>query len=555
MKNISPEKTTKSDTKKTILMFIVFFLISEFFIVRPLRRKFENKQNEAKKVEQVNKNTLDNNEEYVNDVIGEDILIENDYLALNINTKGLKIDDVILKKYKKNVEANDKIKLLDENYSIDVNWLSFTENVSLPNENSLWKASKIKNNMVFSYDNNEGIIFRIILSLDDKYMLNIEQVVENNKYTRLYLKPFWQISKKQAENKADLNSFNGGIGVFNNKLEEIKVKKLKNKNIEYMDFDWAGLTSKYWLTAIINNERSNGNINFLKKDNIVKMQYTTKSNMVIVKNSFVGVKNKIFIGAKDINILKEYEINSNIKLFDRSIDFGLFYFLSKPLNTLLNFFSNIVHNFGLAIILLTVIVKLILYPTVKKSFISMAKMKKAQPEMKRIQEKYKADKVGMQQELMKLYKKYDLNPLSGILPLFVQIPVFFSLYKVISVSLNMRQAPFFGYIKDLASADPTTIFNLFGLLPYDVNFKVGLLPCIMALSMYIQQKITENMQKNDSVELSEQMKATTSFMKYLPLMFLFMFSGFPAGLLLYWIFNNIITILQQIYITKRYINK
>ncbi|MBO4956700.1 MAG: membrane protein insertase YidC [Rickettsiales bacterium] len=550
MKNISPAK--KGETTKTIIMFIIFFLISEFIIVRPLRNKMESKQREAKEIEQMELEEQKNNVD--NGIAGENIIIENEYLKLNINTKGLRLNDVVLKKYKNNVNFDEKVKILNNNYYVDINWLSFTNGLKLPDNNSLWTVKTNNNNTIFSYDNEEGVIFRVILSLDDKYMLNINQVVENNKYNRLYVKPFWQIIQKQNKDNADLTAFAGGIGVFNEKLEEIKLKKLKNKNIEFEKFNWAGLTSKYWLASFINNEKSNGTVNYLQKGNVVKVQYTTKNNVIVLKDSFVGTKNKIFIGAKDLDILKEYRDKENVKLFDRSVDFGLFYFLAKPLNSVLDFFNDIVHNFGVAIILLTIIIKMILYPSVKKSFISMAKMKKAQPEMKRIQEKYKNDKLAMQQELLKLYKKYELNPMSSITPLFIQIPVFFSLYKVISVNLNMRHAPFFAYIKDLSGADPTSIFNLFGLLPFDVPFKVGLLPCIMALSMYIQQKITDKMQ-GGSENINEDMKAANGMLKYLPLLFLFMFSGFPAGLLLYWIFNNIITILQQMYITNKYMKK
>lgn len=553
MKNISPVK--KRDTKKTIILFLICFLISEFFIVRPLRKNIENKQKEAKEIEQLAQEEKLNSINDDENVVGKDVVLENDYLKLTLNTKGLQIKNVVLKKYKTTVDSNENVKILNDNYFIDINWLSFTEGLILPTKNSLWATKQTDDGkMIFSYDNKDGVIYKIILSLDEKYLLNIEQVVENNKYNRLYLKPFWQITQKQSKDKADLTAFNGGIGVFNDKLDEIKIKKLKNNNIEFEKFNWAGLTSKYWLTAIINEEKANGTINYLQKAGAVKVQYTTANNLIVLKDSFVGTKNKIFIGAKDLDVLKEYRDTQNIKLFDRSVDFGLFYFLSKPLNSVLEFFYNIVHNYGLAIILLTVIIKVILYPTVKKSFISMAKMKKAQPEMKRIQEKYKGDRLAMQQELVKLYQKYELNPMSSITPLLIQIPVFFSLYKVISVNLDMRQAPFFGYIKDLSSADPTTIFNLFGLLPYDVGFKVGLLPCIMALSMYIQQKITDKMQ-NGEEGMSDEVKAMNRSMKYLPLLFLFMFSGFSSGLLVYWIFNNVITIIQQLYINKKYIKK
>lgn len=553
MKNISPVK--KRDIKKTIILFLIFFLISEFFIVRPLRKNIENKQKEAKEIEQLAQEEKLNSINDDENITGENVILENNYLKLTLNTKGLQVKDVILKKYNNSVNSNENVKILNDNYYIDINWLSFTEGLILPTKNSLWNVEKSNDNKtIFSYNNKDGVIYKIILSLDEKYLLNIEQVVENNKYNRLYLKPFWQITQKQSKDKTDLTAFNGGIGVFNDKLDEIKIKKLKNNNIEFEKFNWAGLTSKYWLTAIINEEKSNGTVNYLQKAGAVKVQYTTSNNLIVLKDSFVGTKNKIFIGAKDLDVLKEYRDTQNIKLFDRSVDFGLFYFLSKPLNSVLEFFYSIVHNYGLAIILLTVIIKVILYPTVKKSFISMAKMKKAQPEMKRIQEKYKGDRIAMQQELVKLYQKYELNPMSSITPLLIQIPVFFSLYKVISVNLDIRQAPFFGYIKDLSSADPTTMFNLFGLLPYDVGFKVGLLPCIMALSMYIQQKITDKMQ-NGEEGMSDEVKAMNRSMKYLPLLFLFMFSGFSSGLLIYWIFNNIITIIQQLYISKKYIQK
>lgn len=536
-------------------MFIILFLISEFFIVKPLKNKIIRQQEEKVEIEALAETERIKKEEG-NNIIGEDVIIENDYLRIKVNTKGLILNNVDLKKYNKTVNSDEKVKLLNDNYNISLNWLSFTNGLKLPDINSLWKVEKDNDKTNFIYDNGDGVIFKVILSLDEKYMLNVEQIVENNKYNKVYVKPFWQIMIKQDDNNVDYTSFNGGIGVFNKeKIEEIKIKKMKKNNVEYEKFNWAGFTNKYWLTAIINGEKYNGTINYLKKLDTIKVQYTTKSNVIVAKNSFVGTKNKIFIGAKDKNILKEYQNKENIQLFDRSIDFGMFYILAKPMDVILDFCNKITHNFGIAIIILTIIIKMLLYPTVKKSFISIAAMKKAQPEMQKIQETYKNDRIGMQQELVKLYKKYNLNPLSGILPLFIQIPVFFSLYKVISVSLNMRQAPFFGYIKDLASADPTTIFNLFGLLPYEIGYKVGLLPCIMALSMYIQQKITDNMQKTDNINMSEQMKATNSMLKYLPLVFLFIFSGFPAGLLLYWIFNNIITILQQLYITKKYIDK
>lgn len=537
---------TKKSFGQTVFLFLIFFILSDFLIIRPIKNRAEREQKIKNTQEEIN---MARSIQSKNDIVGEDIYIENDYLKLKINTKGLSINDVELKKYKESVNSNKNIKILkdtiDEFNKVNVGWLSYTKNLIIPDNDSVWTHKKIDNIDIFSFDNKEGVVFKIILSLDDKYMLNIDQVIENNSNSRIFIRPFWQMERYSA--KEDLTAFNGGIGYFNGKLEEIKTKKLDKKNMEFNSFSWGGLTNKYWLTAIINND-SNGKINFFKDNAVVKVQYITKNNLIILENSSVKTQNKIFIGAKDIEILKEYKDNQNIPMFDRSIDFGLFYIISKPMNSLLNFLNEITHNFGLAIILLTIIVKMILYPTTKKSLISAAKMKKAQPELKRMQNLYKNDKVKLQQEILKLYKKYDFNPLSGILPLFIQIPIFFSLYKVISVSLYMRQAPFFGYLKDLSTGDPTTIFNLFGLLPFDVSFKIGLLPCLMAVTMFIQQKLTEN-----NANLSEDMKSANSVVKYMPIMFLFMFSGFPSGLLLYWVSNNIITILQQLYINKKYV--
>lgn len=571
MKNINPEKNDKKRIiLKKIILFIIFFVLVDTFFTKPLKKKIEDNQREKlemEKEEEEERKLASVNEIKTtkNNVILEpkDINLENDYIKLTVNTKGLLLDNLILKKYKVSVDDDEKVKLLKhedrENFNfININWLSDNENLKLPDKNSIWIANKdiledLNDKIVFSYDNEEGLIFKVILSLDEKYMINIEQIVENNTTDRINLKPIWQIQRRQkTQDRNELVSFSGAIGVFNNKMEEIKEKKLKKNNIEFEKFNWAGITSKYWLTAIINEDFSNGKINMLKVNNTLKIQYTTKNNLIISGNSFSGTKGKIFAGAKDFNILREYQLNNNIKLFERSIDFGFFYFLSKPLFLILNFFNKITNNFGIAIIFLTLIIKMLLYPSVKKSFISMAKMKKIQPEMKRLQELYKNDRITLQQELVKLYKKYDLNPLSSITPIFVQIPVFFSLYKVISVSLNMRQAPFFGYIKDLSVADPTTIFNLFGLLPFNPKIIIGLLPCIMGLTMYIQQKITENMQGKQEFDsksmMGEQMKTASKMMKIMPFIFLFIFAGFPSGLLLYWIFNNVITILQQMYI-------
>lgn len=562
MKNINPEgnNVPTRSFASTVIMFIIFFFISEFFIVRPLRRKIENKQKQTESEFAKKVNDKEKNNEIINKEKSQDIIIENENIKLTINTLGLKLNNLLLKKYIDS-EGNN-IKLLDNKDSIIITWFSHTDNIKVPDKNSIWNLVKNEINeesgkTIFSYDNGEGVIFKIVIGLDDKYMLNIGQVIENNTNDKIYIKPLWQMEKTINIIKSEMTSFNGGIGVFNGGVAEIKNKKIRNNNLEFQKFDWAGITSKYWLTAIINEEKENGKVNFLETNNIIKLQYMTKDDLIISENSFAGTKNKLFVGVKDSKILKWYTKNENIKLLDRSIDFGFFYFLAKPMDIILNFFNKITKNFGLAIILLTLLIKTLLYPILRKSFVTMEVMKEVQPKMTNIQKKYKDDRLKMQQELVKLYSKYQLNPLASILPVFIQIPVFISLYKVISVSLNMRQAPFIGFIKDLSIADPSNIFNLFGLLNYNPKLKIGLLPCIMGLSMFLQQKLSENMQNTTESNKKENdiVAANKNVMTFMPILFTITFSSFPSGLLLYWIFNNLITILQQWYVINIFLKK
>ncbi|GHU27077.1 membrane protein insertase YidC [Bacilli bacterium] len=583
MKNINPEGSEKVENKtgqgnepessprsfsRTLIIFIAFFLVNEFLIIKPLRKKLVEKQKEQENSELVVADeTNDGDDSDTNNVAPEYVNLENDYIKLVINTKGLLLDNLTLKKY---TENNENIKLLElENSIINIGWLPSGDGLKIPNKNSIWTRVEQDNSnedgrkIVFSYDNGEHVVFKIILSLDDKYMINVEQIVKNETENRLSLKPLWQIEKKNhvIKNRNEMFSFNGGIGVFDDKIYEIKAKKVKNNNVEFLNFSWAGITEKYWLMAIVNKNLDNGQVNFIGKNNKMVLQYTTKKNREIAGKSTESTGGSLFVGAKDSSILKYYVKNNNIKLLDRSIDFGVFHFLARPMNALLNLLYKITKNFGLAIILLTIIIKAILYPMVKKSFITMNIMKEIQPKIRELQIIYSDDNVRLHHELVKLYGKYQLNPFASLLPIFIQIPVFLSLYKVISVSLNMRQAPFFWFIKDLSANDPSNTLNLFGLLPFNPNFKLGILPCVMAITMYLQQKSSENMMeqptppdvtsKNGIKIHGKDLAATNKKLtRFMPLLFMFMFSSFPSGLLLYWILNNIITIFQQYHISN-----
>ena len=549
MKNINPEDNKNENffLLKNIILFIIFFLISEIFIIRPLRKRIEKKREFAES-EFASKNKESENEN-INDYDKiREFILENDYIKLTISTAGLVLNNLILKNYFDNNENN--IQLLNEDNYIKIGWFCNNENLNIPNKNSIWTLveqdteDRKSDKAVLLFDNKQGIIFKIIISIDDKYLINVKQIVENNTNNKIYTKPFWSITKSNFLTVSDTGSFSGTIGLFNGGVSEIKTKKIRNNNLEFQNFEWAGITSKYWLTAIVNNDKDNGKVNFSERNKTINMSYTTKENLVVSENSFTGSSNSIFVGVKDIKVLKEYADENNIRLLDRSIDFGFFYILAKPLNILLNLLNRITKNFGMAIIILTIIIKSILYPITKKSLITLETMKEVQPKIKKIQDKYKNDKIKMQQELVKLYTKYNLNPMASIFPLFIQIPVFISLYKVISVSLSMRQASFI-FIKDLSIADPTNILNLFGLLKYNPKFKLGILPCIMGLSMFFQQKFSEKFQKTDNNKDNPG-----KGMNFMPILFVLVFASFPSGLLLYWIFNNLITIFQQWYIMK-----
>lgn len=549
MKNINPEDNKNENffLLKNIILFIIFFLISEIFIIRPLRKRIEKKREFAES-EFASKNKESENEN-INDYDKiREFILENDYIKLTISTAGLVLNNLILKNYFDNNENN--IQLLNEDNYIKIGWFCNNENLNIPNKNSIWTLveqdteDRKSDKAVLLFDNKQGIIFKIIISIDDKYLINVKQIVENNTNNKIYTKPFWSITKSNFLTVSDTGSFSGAIGLFNGGVSEIKTKKIRNNNLEFQNFEWAGITSKYWLTAIVNNDKDNGKVNFSERNKTINMSYTTKENLVVSENSFTGSSNSIFVGVKDMKVLKEYADKNNIRLLDRSIDFGFFYILAKPLNILLNLLNRITKNFGMAIIILTIIIKSILYPITKKSLITLETMKEVQPKIKKIQDKYKDDKIKMQQELVKLYTKYNLNPMASIFPLFIQIPVFISLYKVISVSLSMRQASFI-FINDLSIADPTNILNLFGLFKYNTKFKLGILPCVMGLSMFLQQKFSEKFQKTD-----DNKDNPGKGMNFMPILFVLVFASFPSGLLLYWIFNNLITIFQQWYIMR-----
>lgn len=497
-----------------------------------------------------------------NEVLEEKLLnIDTEKLKGSINLRGLVFDNLILENYKQEIGSNEKVKLLskqnsDDAYFVKFNWESEDKNLDLPNINTLWSSNSatltINKPVILSYKNKQGLTFQLIITLDSNYMFEFRQVVINPTESTYIIKINNQISRKNAILDRSVSVHEGFIGSFNKELEEIKYKKIEKRDYDFKKgFSWAGWSDKYWLVAFAQQAKHENiadvNVNYSNK--LYNIDFESE-NMVVSSKQKIEFNTLLFAGPKILNLLDTYAFQYNLPLFDRAVDFGWFYFLTKPIYIVLKFFYGILGNFGVAILLLTLLVKTIMYPFTKKSFISMVKIKQIQPKIDNLKNVYGNDKLGLNKAMMDLYKKENVSPLSGCLPMLVQIPVFFSLYKVLAISIDMRQAPFFGYIKNLAEKDPTTIWNLFGLLPYHVNFlHIGLLPCLMSLTMWIQQKMTSASGGSSS---NQDMQAAT---KMMPLIFLFLFSGMPAGLLIYWTFSNIISISQQYYIEKKVIKK
>jgi YidC/Oxa1 family membrane protein insertase len=485
-----------------------------------------------------------------------EIRINTPSLEGSISLLGAKFDNLKLKKYKETLDKDsaDVQLLKDANstsaYFGDFGWLSGDNSIKLPTSKSIWttdtKELTDTNTVILNWDNGQGLLFQQIISVDENYMFKVQQSVRNINESPKALVPYGRIKQNLSDTGQSIFILHkGGIGVFNNKLEEISYKDLKKKgDIKFETKEgWIGITDKYWLTAMIPDKNIKFTGNFSDNGNDYKTGFIG-NEVIVYPNQTITFTHHFFAGAKELKLLNDYKENLNIALFDRAIDFGWFYFLTKPMYLLLKSLYVVLGNFGLAIITMTLIVKGAMYPIATKSFVSMSKMKKLQPKIVELKKKYKDDRQRISKETMELYKREKVNPMSGCLPMFIQIPVFFSLYKVLYVTIDMRHAPFFGWMKDLSAQDTTSVWNLFGLLPYQAPhgmLSIGILPILMSLSMYLQQKLSP--QPTDA--------AQATMIKWMPFIFLFLFAGFPSGLLVYWIFSNIFGIAQQAWINKK----
>tara|TARA_Y100000590_G_scaffold458272_1_gene612639 strand:- start:420 stop:2138 length:1719 start_codon:yes stop_codon:yes gene_type:complete len=556
-----------------IVLSLLILLGFQYFFEAPRMKKEAERKKHLKETENLLKNDIQKSEDGVVGYLEtEEALNKNERIKIDasriqgsISLKGLKIDDLIFKNYKETLNEDSELVTLFKpsstkgGYFSNFGWIkgSSQENLDLPNDQTVWRTDSKQithnNSAIFSWTNNQGIQFEQEISIDENYMFTIKQKVINNTDNVINLTPVAKISRTDTpETLGFFILHEGPIGVIDDVLEELDYKDLK-KNIGPIEYKskggWFGITDKYWLATLIPDQNSNviARYQFYTKNNKEKYQVDYKGGIIeIPSNKSATIQNLLYAGAKEIKILDKYEKKYSIPRLDFAIDFGWYYFLTKPFLYLLIFFKNISGNFGISIILLTLLIKLVFFPLANKSYIAMQKMKELQPQLIRIKEMHKNDKVKLNQEMMALYKREKVNPAAGCLPILIQIPVFFALYKILFVSLEMRQAPFYFWINDLSVADPTSILNLFGLLPYDPNFlpkiiNIGIWPLIMGVTMWLQQKL--NPQPTDPMQ--------AKIFMFLPIFFTFILAPFPSGLVIYWTANNVLSMGQQILIKKK----
>ena len=486
---------------------------------------------------------------------GDRVSIENSNLAGSISLRGAIIDDIVLKNYRETLDKNSKPivvlspKKSDEGYFVESGWASTKSDIKVPDNNSIWQIRDGKkltptSPVTLEWNNREGIIFSKKIEVDNKYLFKITETIRNEKNKTIELFHYSQITKNTKPTTENFYILHEGlIGVVDKNLKEETYSTIEKEKKTYAGKSgWFGITDKYWMSAIIpeSGKSFKGEYSFA---NSYKANFIISEPTIANPQKSTSATLKIFIGAKEVYPIDNYTEIEKIDRFDLSIDWGWFYFITKPLFFVIDYIFKIVGNFGLAIIILTLIVRILFFPLANYSFKSMAKMKVLQPEMLRIKELYKDDVKRTQQEMMALYKREKVNPLSGCLPILIQIPIFFAVYKMLFVTLEMRHAPFFGWIKDLSAADPTTIFNLFGLIPWNPPsfLMIGVWPILMGITMYFQMKL--NPTPPDPIQ--------AKIFAFFPLIMTVMLATFPSGLVVYWTVSNVLTMAQQYYIMKK----
>jgi YidC/Oxa1 family membrane protein insertase len=497
------------------------------------------------------------------------LAIETPSLHGSIALKGGRIDDLSLTRYHETVDpSSPPIILLSpsggpEPYYADFGWVGAEgASAKLPGPDTEWQqessgALGVDHPVTLVYDNGEGLIFRRTISVDDKYLFTIKDAVANKGAAPVTLYPYGLAARHGTPPTLGYSVLHEGmIGYLGaDRQQEVTYKSIEDKkSIEFNVTDaWLGFTDKYWGVVLLPNPDAHVRADFKAWPTETPKRYQADYRLdaqTIQPGGTGGAETRLFAGAKEVATLDDYEKQLSLNHFDLLIDWGWFYFITKPLFRVIDLLFHVFHNFGVAILLVTVAIKIVFFPLANKSYASMAKMKAAQPQMLALRERFADDKMKQQQALMELYKKEKINPVAGCLPMLIQVPVFFSLYKVLLITIEMRHAPFFGWIRDLSAPDPTNLFNLFGLIPWDPThlplvghfLVLGLWPLIMGVTMWFQMKLNPT-----PPDPTQKM-----IFDWMPVIFTFMLANFPAGLVIYWAWNNTLSVIQQSVIMHRH---
>ncbi len=550
------------DTRNVIaaisLSAAVIILYSLYFAPPPITKEQLAEKN---KTEQTTDAPSLDQKETITEVSREEALsqskrikFENQSIIGSISLKGAAIDDLTFKEYNITLESDEKVKLLSprstkDGYLIESGFLTNDKNIDIPNSNSVWSISgndtlTDQSSVKLIWTNDQGITFEKEISLDDKFLFTIKQKVINSTNKEFDFHPYGQIIRKEIPEISNFYILHEGlIATLDEELIEEDYDDIQEEKFSRISKKgWLGISDKFWITSLIPPSGKEFITTFDYKDKFLA-NFVGKEPLELKGNSSIEDEFQVIVAAKRVDVIDGYAESLNIDKFDLAIDWGFLYFITKPLFYGIDYFFKLLGNYGLAIIAITICIRLAFFPLANFSFRSMAKMKALQPEMVRLKDLHKEDKMKLQQEMMALYKKEKVNPMSGCLPILVQIPVFFALYKVLFVTIEMRQMPFFGWIQDLSERDPTSLFNLFGLLPYDVPsfLMIGAWPIAMGVSMFIQQKL--NPAPTDPMQ--------AKIFMFFPLFLTIILAPFPAGLVIYWTVNNILTMAQQVFIMKR----
>ncbi|MDA0231233.1 MAG: membrane protein insertase YidC [Proteobacteria bacterium] len=502
------------------------------------------------------------------------ILIDGTRVRGSILLKGARFDDVVLRDYRQHREADSpnifvfSPRNADHPYFAELGWIQDSgTGLTLPDSDTVWQADRGTLNsgssVTLSWDNGEGLLFTRKITLDEDFLFTTVQSVTNSSEATVRLYPYGFIAHYDTPASGMTGMFavnseefvpwgmfaHGGVGVLQGAKQEFSYEDMQDSGKTEIQSDdgWVGITGKYWLSALIPDPKQAITADFAHSSpnqrDLYQVDYRWQNPVVIQPRETQKVSNHLFVGAKEFNLLDSYEGSLGVRDLDSAVDFGLVWFLARPLFYPIDFFYRNIGNFGVAILLLTICVRIVLYPLANKAYSSMSKMRKLQPDTIMLRERYKDDKAKMNMEMMALYRREKANPMAGCLPMLVQIPVFFALYSVLFATIEMRHAPFFGWIQDLSAPDPMTFITGFGLVdwPAPEFLMIGIWPILFAATMLLQMKLNPQ-----PVEPLQQ-----KIMMFLPLLFLFMFARFPAGLVVYWTWNNVLSIAQQWLIMQR----